>query len=559
LNPTHRVEYLSCAKNKLENIHEYGNFYVKLAYQKILHPKHSMMKNVPFHTVLLSIYFPLVLLSSNLGEVNPVTITRLIILMLLISLASLFFLNLFFRDLRKAGLLASFLIIFFSTYGLLYSFFKSSQVFNLLFGHHRVLASILIAAFIIIGITLSNKIRHLVEITLLINLFTFFLLIMPFVQITLFSYPTEKKALSTPQQEDQAAQKAIKTENLPDIYYIILDSYDRQDYLASEFNYDNSEFLHALSNAGFYIADCSRSNYAHTFLSLSSTLNMAYVQDFLLADNLTEKSLKDALVHSQFRNNITELGYQIVTFDNIHWDFSDADRFYEFKVRPILNPYLFPIESAFIDNSVLKIIKDINPSFLHWISSLTASAVKDHYLQQKYLLDSLDGSTLLDSPKFVFAHIEKPHGPYVFEPNGDFIEEDAFYRDKYFAAINQDYSQLGYIKQVKFINHRMIKFVDQLHHDKNKDAIIIIQGDHGIQENEDLNSRMAILYAIYLPGQDYSLFHPALTPVNTFRIIQDQFFSDNLGLLEDMSFYSHREDKMEYFPVEESMLGCKMK
>jgi len=131
----------------------------------------------------------------------------------------------------------------------------------------------------------------------------------------------------------------------------------------------------------------------------------------------------------------------------------------------------------------------------------------------------------------------------------------AINRDEYFAAIDQDYDRRGYIKQVEYLNSRMKRFIDHLSNAE-RQAIIIIQGNHGLQENKDLNGRMAILNALYLPGQDYSRLYPSITPVNSFRIIQDQFFSANLGLLPDRSFYSYREDKMEYFPVEESMPGC---
>ncbi len=465
-------------------------------------------------------------------------------------------LNLLFRDWRKSGLLTSILMLFFSVYGLLYSFLKNPLILNGTLGHHRLLAGILVLLLGALGWFIFKKIRHLAEITLIANLFAFYLVVMPLVQLTFFSYQQSRAVISPARQEIKSAAITEEGKVLPDIYYIILDSYDRSDYLASEYKLDNSEFLDLLRDAGFYIADCSRSNYAHTFLSLSSTLNMSYVQDSYTSGTLTEDSLKDALVHSQFRNNLEQKGYTIVSFDNVHWDFSDADKFYAFKIKPILNPYLFPIESAFIDNSALRIFKDLSPRFLRGVSSLAASSVKDHYFQQQYLLDSLDESISLASPKFVFAHIEKPHGPYVFEPNGDFIQEDAFYRDKYFAAVNQAYDRLGYVKQVEYLNRRMVTFINRLIQDKQGNAIIIIQGDHGIQENEDLNGRMAILNAVYLPGRDYSSFYPSVTPINTFRIISDQFFSGKLGLLKDQSYYSYREDKLEYFPVEETMPGC---
>lgn len=520
--------------------------------------KSNVLKKIPFHPFLLAVYFPLALLASNLLEANPVTIIRPILLMTVFACLLIFPSNLIYRNWRKSSVITSSTIFFFSIYGLFYSFIRQLPLIGNLFGRHRILIVILVLIFIFIGWLLWKIIRDLDKITLLFNLFAIFLIVMPGFQVILFlcqkNVPDEN--LVSLNQQNAMGEIQGTSSSLPDVYYIILDSYDRQDYLQSEFDFDNSDFLDFLRNSGFFVAECSRSNYAHTFLSLSSTLNMKYIEDLIAEENLTEKKLKDLLVHSQVRQILEQYGYQTVAFDNVHWDFSDADVFYKFEVKPLLNPYLFPLESAFIENSALKIVKDFLPDFQKGVDELAASAVKNHYYLQKYLFDSLDDSIRLSSPKFVFAHIEKPHGPYVFEPNGQFIEEDAFYRDKYFAAINSEYDRKGYVKQVQYANRRISAFIRLLQEAKKNNSIVVIQGDHGIQENEELNSRIAILYAVYLPEQNYDEFYPSITPVNTFRIILTRFFPEKFDLLDDRSYYSYRKDKMDYFPVQESVKQC---
>ena len=61
--------------------------------------------------------------------------------------------------------------------------------------------------------------------------------------------------------------------NLPDVYYIILDAYGRADSLKTFYGYDNTPFLQALEQRGFYIARHSRANYDQTPLCLASALN----------------------------------------------------------------------------------------------------------------------------------------------------------------------------------------------------------------------------------------------------------------------------------------------
>ena len=70
-------------------------------------------------------------------------------------------------------------------------------------------------------------------------------------------------------------------ETPPDIYYIILDGYGRQDALMEDYGYDNTAFLNFLEEQGFFVADCSRSNYSQTKFSLLTSLNMDFVEELV--------------------------------------------------------------------------------------------------------------------------------------------------------------------------------------------------------------------------------------------------------------------------------------
>ena len=118
----------------------------------------------------------------------------------------------------------------------------------------------------------------------------------------------------------------------PDIYYIILDSYTRDDILLAEFGFDNTPFLDDLTEMGFYVARCSQSNYAQTELSLASSFNFNYLP--ALGDNFVSSStdrsdLWPLIKHGAARQMLEELGYTSVAFESgyywTHWD--DADYF----------------------------------------------------------------------------------------------------------------------------------------------------------------------------------------------------------------------------------------
>jgi hypothetical protein len=73
----------------------------------------------------------------------------------------------------------------------------------------------------------------------------------------------------------------------PDIYYIIVDGYARADVLRDHYEFDNTPFLSGLASRGFAVNDHSSANYYWTFLSLASSLNYDYLQNFaapVLAD-----------------------------------------------------------------------------------------------------------------------------------------------------------------------------------------------------------------------------------------------------------------------------------
>ncbi len=70
------------------------------------------------------------------------------------------------------------------------------------------------------------------------------------------------------------------------------------------YGYDNTEFLNALRERGFYVGECSQSNYVRTEISLASSLNMMYLQDLddtFKPENTARRKLWDSLKHSAVR------------------------------------------------------------------------------------------------------------------------------------------------------------------------------------------------------------------------------------------------------------------
>ncbi len=60
---------------------------------------------------------------------------------------------------------------------------------------------------------------------------------------------------------------------------------------------------------------------------------------------------------------------------------------------------------------------------------------------------------------------------------------------------------------------------------------------------------MSILSAYYLPEAGRKMLYPAITPVNSFRVVLDSSFGAGLPLLPDRSFFSIWDEPYKYVDV----------
>jgi hypothetical protein len=102
---------------------------------------------------------------------------------------------------------------------------------------------------------------------------------------------------------------------------------------------------------------------------------------------------------------------------------------------------------------------------------------------------------------------------------------------------------------VAFAEKRMIKLVKTILDNSNPKPIIILQGDHSYAQG---NNRNKILNAYYLPDGGSQKIYPQITPVNTFRLIFNQYFEGNYPLLPDKAFSTGRNHPYLFTPVKPS-------
>ena len=74
----------------------------------------------------------------------------------------------------------------------------------------------------------------------------------------------------------------------------------------------------------------------------------------------------------------------------------------------------------------------------------------------------------------------------------------------------------------------------------------------------NLKERLAILNTIYFPDGRYDSLYNGMTPVNTFRIILNQYFNNSLELEKDKSYFStwsHPYKFIEYDVTHDSLVA----
>ena len=73
-------------------------------------------------------------------------------------------------------------------------------------------------------------------------------------------------------------------------------------------------------------------------------------------------------------------------------------------------------------------------------------------------------------------------------------------------------------------------------------TIIIVQSDHGLLDLDPSRTQDAFrnYSAFYFPDKNYSQLYRGMSNINTFRIVLNKYFDQQLPLLKDSSIYTNK-------------------
>ena len=513
---------------------------------------------IPAHPILVAVAPALFLLAWNIDQLRPTAAFRAILMSAVIGAGIFLLIRILYKDWRMAGFVATLSFIFFFSYGQVYELVREQGEFGWGIARHRYMLLLWIAAFVGVVALLRKSVADPGPLTSAFNIGAIVAILIPLGQIALYQTRSElaRRALestlsSTSKLELQEGQTP------PDIYYIILDAYNRDDYLLDEYGYDNTPFLEFLEERGFYVARCSQSNYSLTQLSLPSSLNMNYLEAFgdYYRSGSTMRLGLDLLVNdSQVRRDLEALGYSIIAFETgfIFTELDDADHYFEQPKQGTMNAFfdftgINGFEAMLIQNSGARVLTDgaTASGFLSRLLPDVNRPQNDYRDRTLFVLDQLERSRVpsIRGPKFAFVHLISPHYPYVIDREGGLVSDEFELGD-----------HAAYIDQVIYLNGRLETIIDGILGSSVADPIIVLQADHG--HLSEPGERMAILNAYYFPYGRSEGLYPSISPVNTFRHIFNSYFGGELDLLEDQSLFSTYQLPHDYEVIQDTRSEC---
>lgn len=492
--------------------------------------KLQYLKKIPILSPLLfSVFFVVALYTGKALDHDLNTLIIPIAVSCLFSLLLLLISCLLSKSSRKGTVFSSLITVIFFSYG---------EITGLLGKNHIVITLFTVAIFCVFLWIRKSK-KDFIQINRYIFLICCFLLLFQFViitryKITMNSYKKIKSPFNLLQND-----VAHPEQKLPDIYYIVPDSHSSPEVLKNYYHYDSGEFINFLKSKGFFVASKNTSNYPKTFLSVTSTLNMEYLDYLSVYSDSTEQLIINPLIEN---NNVVRflksLGYKYYHIGS-WWKPTSSNRLAD--VNYIYKPDKFSDFNEF-SYALLKSTA-IGPLFTKFLpESMVGESEEETKNRVNFQFEKLDRTVKNQGPKFVFIHIMSPHIPFVFKSNCEFTD---------FKETENKPEEENYANQVSCIDTKIEKAIDNIINNSENPPVILLQSDEGDQilnrkltppdnwksaSPELIKEKFPVLSAYYLPGVSTQSLYDSITPVNAFRIIFNQYFLTNLPLLPDKNY-----------------------
>jgi len=475
--------------------------------------------------LLFSIYPAIFRYSHNIDSLSLAQLKTPLLLAVFSTVLVFIICKLALKDNIKASLGATGFLIIFWLYGLLY--YGITYFIDL--DHWQVMSLLLFLYVLsICFIILLHKKFSLENVNKV--LFSMISVVLVFNLISIIPAEVTKYQIAAQESKyKQLPSKKSASEDYPDIYYIILDEYARFDTVKEEWGYDNSAFKKFLKEKGFFIAEGSRVRTPKTTHFMPSILNVEY------------KTGKHSELLQKYHDNwlfnyLHRKGYKITFLDGWQPCARHEWEFENFVYKSIYDTEVDYGNMLIERFTYLNLERSLLKPVIHRLLGGEASNLWYH--GNKFFFNYIGNYPSVaeetEKPIFLFAHIMCPHLPYVFDQNGNFLDNPTNYWE--YESVSQATRKSLYLEQFIYVTERITKAVNNILKTSETEPVIILTSDHGPRlsagiEKEKQHHR--VLNAVYFPGGDYTDLYDNIAPVNTLRVALNQYFDKNFKMLED--------------------------
>jgi hypothetical protein len=438
------------------------------------------------------------------------------------------------RSALKAALATSVLAVLFFTFGPVLSHTASWPLLHGGTVREALLialwASALFAGTVAIARSSSTRIPGL---TRNLNFIAAGLVVFNLAGIGLYKYQEHGRLVAVGKVVHLKKAPAVAPVGHPDIYLIVLDDYGGVDAMRDLIGYDNEPFLQALRQRGFYVPDHATTNYPHTAHELAAEFNLDYLGALLHDPKQDDwQPTHDLIQHDLVPSYLKESGYRYVHMGS--WWTPTVD-------NPQADVTIkMPHGGTEFTNALIAQTIGGGQDIAKTLGFQTRE-----YTRVLFEFSQFNTIKGMPGPKYVFAHILVPHGPYVFGADGHFVDPSE--RAEHTDAVN-------YANQVRFANAEALKTIDLLQSGPvGQRPVIVLQSDEGFYTglvdgdtatSGDLEQHFGILNSYYFPRLAKTGLYPTITPVNTFRLLFDDYFDAGLPLLPDRNYATQDIDHL---------------
>jgi hypothetical protein len=482
------------------------------------------------HPALLSVFPFLIFYAQNAGQLYPTDMAVPALIGLAMAGLALLSGLAIWESLHRASLFASLVVFLFFSYGHVFSLVEGATLSGIEVGRHRYALLVWVGLFFA-GTFLIHRLGDPTDATEFANVAVTSMVVLSILNIFAVEFLASGN-VATPDSSELSSLKHRSTlSEKPDIYYVVPDGYTNSNTLNYIYGFDNDQFLGFLREKGFHVEENGVSNYALSFLSLASSLNMTHLRD--LARRMGRHSNDRTTVYNMLKNSrvlrtLQAAGYTSFHFRTVYGPTS-TNRFAD------VNVHCGRWWESELYQSLMKTTL-LYPFWSRFLKGQLPSRGEAGRTECKFRHLRTLGKTS-DSPIFALAHIVPPHPP--LDADGESPWKD----------------RKRYLNRLQDVNQYLKAFVREVIGPNRRPAVVIIQGDHGPKSTgrhpNPLNTpspsdtlvreRMGILNAYYLPGNCKNQLPDSVTPVNSFRVVLNCYFGTEYDLLPNRSYFSSYE------------------